>query len=161
VLVFFYIHFTSWPFYSAAPSYSYLWYCCKYINVILTSLRSKCSKMGKHLFKYYRPSVGRESRLIKLQSKFVGKENCSDVSTRLPNQHRVYYLNSAVNTLWETATHRCFSRHQGKYMPPLSRLFSILRQSDILNMYKSTFGYKNVVVMLHTIVHTNRHRCNT
>ena len=54
----------------------------------------------------------------------------------------------------EIATHRYFLGHAGKYTPLLSRLFSILRPSDKYNN-KSIMGLKNVVVMLHMLVHKN------
>ena len=108
-----------------------LWLCTIVTTVVHQSVRTNNDVEGWHICLNYRAGNGnppfyilvlllfRELRLLKLQSKLLGKENCSDISKWPANQHKVYYLNSGVNTSRETATHRCFSRYEGKYMPLL------------------------------------------
>ena len=99
----------------------------------------------------------RESRLRKLQSKLVRERKLQRYRLKVAKSTQGLLFKLWVNTLCETATHRCFSRDGGKYMPLLSRLFSIQRQRNILNINKSILAFKNVVVMSHTLIHTNIH----
>jgi len=86
-----------------------------------------------------------ESHLLKLQSKLFMEGKLQRY------QHRVYYLNSGVNTSQKTATHQYFSRHAGKYMPLLSRLFSILRPGDTKLVKMSVLFIKISFSQIHNI----------